>query len=134
MAYEIVQADDGVTMPACSSRVEFYATAADQFNHPAKCPSDKGIKQHRQQLHHMCSPGEVDVEEVLLLGQPPVGLLRRFVWRKLVFRGTTIEINAVGWNVMSKVITRCRAFPAKGFAHLIRRLPILGFYFRVNLQ
>ena len=73
-AYESVQTYDGITMPTCSSRIDFIAgaSALDQFNHPAKCPSDEGIKQHRQQLHHMCSPGEVDVVEVLLLGHPPV--------------------------------------------------------------
>ena len=95
MAYEIVQADDGVTMPACSSRVDLFATAADQFNHQAKCPSDEGIGQHRQQLHHMCSVSKVEIEDIAFIRQSPICLLVGFKRRKREFSRVTAKLDAV---------------------------------------
>ena len=54
-------------MPARACRGHICITAGNQLYHQLSAPADEGIRQHGEELHHVSSPSDIDIEEIVFL-------------------------------------------------------------------
>ena len=92
-ADKIVEINNGITMQ--SKSMDTFVSAGYQSHHPSADSADEGIRQHRYQLHHMCSASKVEIEDITFIRQSPICLLVGFKRRKREVSWVTAKLDAV---------------------------------------